>query len=438
MKSTKKWAALILTLLLMLSLTVTSAAASDNPVADARNGVVRIVFTYTLDGEPSGQMGTGFFVGEEGEPVEYILTNAHVVTVYDEYTGEVLGYADEVEVVFDDYDEDSTMTAKVLKIFTNGVDLAVLRLEAPTTLRQPLKLLNAESVDIMDEVYTLGFPGIADDTSGIVSSNVEDVTITSGSITKESFLEGDVKYLQIDAAISSGNSGGPLVDASGNVIGINTQVADPDAGTGLGYALYIDYAMDYFDTMGYPYTKATDGGEVPVTSDELPAPEPEPVPDAGLAWYVIAAIGVAAAAIVILTVLLLTKNKKKQQADYVAPNPQPQPMPQPSSAPIKGRQITNIGQASSLGGKSFAVQGKVIIGRDPAKCQVVFPAKTPGISSAHCAVQEIAQGVVVTDLGSSYGTFLDNGTKLEPNKPYTVPVGEAFYLASKDNGFRVK
>ncbi|MEN6339023.1 MAG: trypsin-like peptidase domain-containing protein [Clostridiaceae bacterium] len=438
MKSTKKWAALILTLLLMLSLTVTSAAASDNPVADARNGVVRIVFTYTLDGEPSGQMGTGFFVGEEGEPVEYILTNAHVVTVYDEYTGEVLGYADEVEVVFDDYDEDSTMTAKVLKIFTNGVDLAVLRLEAPTTLRQPLKLLNAESVDIMDEVYTLGFPGIADDTSGIVSSNVEDVTITSGSITKESFLEGDVKYLQIDAAISSGNSGGPLVDASGNVIGINTQVADPDAGTGLGYALYIDYAMDYFDTMGYPYTKATDGGEVPVTSDELPAPEPEPVPDAGLAWYVIAAIGVAAAAIVILTVLLLTKNKKKQQADYVAPNPQPQPTPQPSSAPIKGRQITNIGQASSLGGKSFAVQGKVIIGRDPAKCQVVFPAKTPGISSAHCAVQEIAQGVVVTDLGSSYGTFLDNGTKLEPNKPYTVPVGEAFYLASKDNGFRVK
>ncbi|MEN6595771.1 MAG: trypsin-like peptidase domain-containing protein [Clostridiaceae bacterium] len=438
MKSTKKWAALILTLLLMLSLTVTSAAASDNPVADARNGVVRIVFTYTLDGEPSGQMGTGFFVGEEGEPVEYILTNAHVVTVYDEYTGEVLGYADEVEVVFDDYDEDSTMTAKVLKIFTNGVDLAVLRLEAPTTLRQPLKLLNAESVDIMDEVYTLGFPGIADDTSGIVSSNVEDVTITSGSITKESFLEGDVKYLQIDAAISSGNSGGPLVDASGNVIGINTQVADPDAGTGLGYALYIDYAMDYFDTMGYPYTKATDGGEVPVTSDELPAPEPEPVPDAGLAWYVIAAIGVAAAAIVILTVLLLTKNKKKQQADYVAPNPQPQPTPQPSSAPIKGRQITNIGQASSLGGKSFAVQGKVIIGRDPAKCQVVFPAKTPGISSTHCAVQEIAQGVVVTDLGSSYGTFLDNGTKLEPNKPYTVPVGEAFYLASKDNGFRVK
>lgn len=438
MKSTKKWVALILTLLLALSLTVTSAAASDNPVADARNGVVRIVFAYTLDGEPSGQMGTGFFVGEEGKPVEYIITNAHVVTVYDPYSGDVLGTADEVDVVFDDYNEDSTMTAKVLKIFSNGVDLAVLRLEAPTTLRQPLKMLSADSVGIMDKVYTLGFPGIADDTSGIVSSNVEDVTITSGSITKESFMEGDVSFLQIDAAISSGNSGGPLVDANGNVIGINTQAANPDVGTGLGYALYIDYAMDYFETMGYPYTKGTDGSAAPVTTDELPAPEPEPAPTPSLPWYVFAAIGVAAAAIIALVIVLALKNKKKQTNEYVAPNPEPAPTPRPSSAPFKGRQITNVGQASSLGGKTYPVQGKLVIGRDPAKCQVVFPAKTPGISSAHCAVQEIAQGVVVTDLGSSYGTFLENGTKLEPNKPYTVPIGEAFYLASKDNGFRVK
>lgn len=438
MKSTKKWVALFLTLLLALSLTVTSAMASDNPVADARNGVVRIVFAYTLDGEPAYQLGTGFFIGEEGKSVEFILTNAHVVTVYSDYTGEVLGYADEVEVVFDDYNEDSTMTAKVLKIFTNGVDLAVLRLEAPTTLRQPLKLLSAESVDIMEEVYALGFPGIADDTSGIVSSTIDDVTITSGSVTKEAYDEGGVNYLQIDAAISPGNSGGPLVDANGNVVGINTKVDDPNIGTGLGRALYIDYAMDYLDTMGYSYTKGTEGGEVPVTTDELPAPVPEPTPTPSLPWYVFAAIGVAAAAVIALVVVLALKNKKKQTNEYVAPSPEPAPTPRPSSAPFKGRQITNVGQASSLGGKSYPVQGKVVIGRDPAKCQVVFPAKTPGISSAHCAVQEIAQGVVVTDLGSSYGTFLENGTKLEPNKPYTVPVGEAFYLASKDNGFRVK
>ena len=45
---------------------------------------------------------------------------------------------------------------------------------------------------------------------------------------------------------------------------------------------------------------------------------------------------------------------------------------------------------------------------------------------------------MVTDLGSSYGTFLENGTKMEPNKPYTILTGEAFFLASKDNGFRVK
>ena len=440
MKLTRKWISLILILALSLSLVITSASADTTAVVDARNGVVRLVFVYNDGTNDYIQRGSGFFVGTEGSAVEYIITNAHVVTATDD-NGNVIGYANKVHVVFDDVDSDSTVSAKVLKIFDNGLDLAILRLEAPTTLRKPLPLRSAESVDIMTSVYALGFPGIADDSSGYLPSTTDDVTITEGKVTKEQFQAQGSNYLQVDAAISSGNSGGPLVDETGAVIGINSMVSDPSYGTGLGYALYIDYAIDYFNTMGYPYTLASDAvptgepvnsGSPDVTGAPVPSPEPMPAP---VGWYVYLAIGVAVAAAAAVVYLLIDK-KKKQSAP--ADPGYTVPVGKPAEANRGGRQITSIGQTNVLGGKTYSVSGKIVIGRDPAACQVVFPAKTPGISGKHCAVQELAQGVVVTDLGSSYGTFLENGTKMEPNKPYTILTGEAFFLASKDNGFRVK
>ena len=440
MKLTRKWISLILILALSLSLVITSASADTTAVVDARNGVVRLVFVYNDGTNDYIQRGSGFFVGTEGSAVEYIITNAHVVTATDD-NGNVIGYANKVHVVFDDVDSDSTVSAKVLKIFDNGLDLAILRLEAPTTLRKPLPLRSAESVDIMSSVYALGFPGIADDSSGYLPSTTDDVTITEGKVTKEQFQAQGSNYLQVDAAISSGNSGGPLVDETGAVIGINSMVSDPSYGTGLGYALYIDYAIDYFNTMGYPYTLASDAvptgepvnsGSPDVTGAPVPSPEPMPAP---VGWYVYLAIGVAVAAAAAVVYLLIDK-KKKQSAP--ADPGYTVPVGKPAEANRGGRQITSIGQTNVLGGKTYSVSGKIVIGRDPAACQVVFPAKTPGISVKHCAVQELAQGVVVTDLGSSYGTFLENGTKMEPNKPYTILTGEAFFLASKDNGFRVK
>ena len=438
MRNARKGIVLILVLIMAWGFSSTSFAA-DNPVANARDGVVRIVAAYS-NGDI--QTGTGFFVGEVGKPVEFIITNAHVVTEYDK-TGTAIDYFNEVYVVFEDVNADSTATAKVMKVFSNGVDLAVLRLQAPTTLRKPLPLASAESVEIMEEVYALGFPAIADDSSGALSSAVKDITITNGNITKQQYLDGDVKYLQVDNAISSGNSGGPLVDADGNVIGINTQVATPMAGSALGYALYIDYAIDYLDTMGYPYSTPSTAAStdektnVPTTTDLPQIPDE---PEAGLAWYIYAAIGVAVAAIVALVIVLAAKGKKNQETPQVSNNvgvTVPVAPPR-SEGPYKGRQVTGFGSTNVLNGKSFPIRGKIVIGRDPAKCQAIYPAKTPGISGAHCAVQEIAEGAVVTDLGSSYGTYLENGTKMEPNKPYTIPTGEAFYLASKDNGFRVK
>ena len=443
MKTARKWLSLILMLALMLSLAFTSASADTTAVVAARSGVVRIAFTYTDGVYDWLSQGSGFCVGTEGNPIEYILTNAHVVTMTD-YNDDFIGYASEVYVVFDDFDSDSTVKAKVLKVFTDGVDLAILRLEAPTTLRKQLPLRSAEDLSIMSPVYALGFPVVADDSSGYAPSMEEDVTITEGKVTKEEFMEGNTKYLQVDAAISSGNSGGPLVDENGAVVGINTQVSNPSNGNALGYALYIDYAIDYFKTMGYPYTPApsptvTSGptnSEFPVVSSG-PEPTPAPVPPVpGPAWYVYLAIGVAIAAVAVVVYLMFDRKKKQSAAS--SDTGYTMPVGKPADSNRGGRQITSIGQTNVLGGKSYPVRGKTVIGRDPAGCAIVFPPKTPGISGKHCMVQELAQGIVVTDLGSTYGTYLENGTKLEANKPYTILTGEAFFLASKDNGFRVK
>lgn len=431
MRTTRRWISLVLIFALAFSFTFTSASADADAVKNARNGVVRIAFPFQDATGSYVQQGSGFFVGKEGEPVEYIITNAHVVTITDDQ-GNVLGYPDQVFVVFDDFNSDSTVKANVLQVFENGVDLAILRLEAPTTLRKQLPLRSTKEVGIMDLIYALGFPAIADDSSGYAPSKMEDVTITEGKVTKELYQDGETNYLQIDAAISSGNSGGPLVDENGTVVGINTSGRDPGHGTGFGYALYIDYAMDYFDTMGYPYTRF--GIDTKTPDIPMPTPEPVPIPDK-TPWYVYLAIAIVVAAAAVFVYQLLERKKKQAmpaESGYTVP------VGKPTESIRSGRQITSIGQTNVLSGKTYPLRGKTTIGRDPASCQIVFPPKTPGISGKHCMVQELTQGLVVTDLGSTYGTFLENGTKLEPNKPYTILAGEAFFLASKDNGFRVK
>ncbi|MDD4312279.1 MAG: hypothetical protein PHW41_07340, partial [Eubacteriales bacterium] len=108
MKLTRKWISLILILALSLSLTITSASADTTAILNARNGVVRLAFAYSDGTNEYVKKGSGFFVGTEGSAVEYILTNAHVVTATDSY-GNVIGYASKVNVIFDDAKSDSTV-----------------------------------------------------------------------------------------------------------------------------------------------------------------------------------------------------------------------------------------------------------------------------------------------------------------------------------------
>lgn len=103
---------------------------------------------------------------------------------------------------------------------------------------------------------------------------------------------------------------------------------------------------------------------------------------------------------------------------------------------------TAIAVSAQLVGVSGPLQGRILdftdqitIGRDPAQCSAVFPADTPGISRKHCSVRIAGNSLLITDHGSSSGTFLANGQRV-PSGQWVI-VNGVFYLGNQQNMFSV-
>lgn len=131
-----------------------------------------------------------------------------------------------------------------------------------------------------------------------------------------------------------------------------------------------------------------------------------------------------------------------------APKLVPDINPTPKSVgtdPINNTGVTSKkpvlrGLAGQHSGKSYNFDGnKLILGRDPIICNVVFMKDTPGISRVHCEISfdEKNSNFIIQDNGSSYGTFLASGVKLTNGQPYVLSSGESFYLATRTNMFEV-
>jgi serine protease Do len=167
---------------------------------------------------PFEGLGSGFIIGADG----LILTNAHVVRD-----------AKEVTVKLSDRREYS---AKVLGIDT-ATDIAVLKVDAKGL--PVVRLGDPRSLEVGDPVLAIGAPyGLEQTaTSGIVSA-------------KGRSLPGDavVPFIQTDAAVNPGNSGGPLFDGSGSVVGINSQIYSRNGGfQGVSFAIPINVALKVKD-----------------------------------------------------------------------------------------------------------------------------------------------------------------------------------------------
>lgn len=131
-----------------------------------------------------------------------------------------------------------------------------------------------------------------------------------------------------------------------------------------------------------------------------------------------------------------------QQQKPFAPDPIPIPAPQ-SGSQMGGVSMNPkiIGIVGQFAGRAFPIppQG-IMMGRDSAACDFVFPENATGISRNHCKLQFNVQTqmFVLYDLGSSYGTFLGNGLRVPQGQPAALRTGDEFYLASRRNVFRVE
>ena len=196
----------VLALMLCVCSVIAFAASVPQEVLDARNSVVRIYAT----GGGGAWMGTGFTVERNSR---YVVTNAHV--------------AEGAEYIYVFYDTDKYIVANIL-IYREDKDIAILELQEPlaNTSGLPLRVFDFESGL---EAYALGYPGGADHMSNDeFLADKKSMTITNGIVG--AIRQGDIVggyntstwIVQTNVAINGGNSGGPLLDSRGRVLGINT------------------------------------------------------------------------------------------------------------------------------------------------------------------------------------------------------------------------
>lgn len=405
--------------LIILGLLGLGGGGSKDPY-EARNSVV-MVYSYLqlTDGQSAGAMGTGFAIGKPGEAVEYIVTNGHVVDYGyvgpKAYAGQV--YSAGVQVYFSAAENQYVSAEVVYYSPSNDKDIAIIKLPSKTDKRRPITIKNADTVSIGDTAYALGYPGVASNSQQFSTYDENDITLTRGIISKRTKPAwSNYDAFQMDVYINHGNSGGPLVDEQGCLIGINSSGAVDEQGKseGVNFAITSGELVKILDSEHIPYTMARSGlSRVP-----------------GWFAYVFLPTGILMLAGGI--VLPAIDRKRKQAFSGVQ-----KAGGGPGSA---GKRAVLLGVTGKYAGQRFdLLTGQVVLGRDPATCNIVFDRDTPGISGRHCQISydRNEDYFVITDLGSTYGTFLGSGKKLTANVAERLYAGDTFCFADNANRFVV-
>lgn len=409
--------------LLILALSWSIPAQADGLTESMRSSTVPVV---CLSSPTKVGAGSGFIVAAG----KHVVTNRHVVACADE--GGKVGVMSAAGELLQ-----ATVAWK-----SEAKDLAVLSVEKSLG-GQPAAFATRTSMNERDKVIVAGYPGAAQRSA----RDFGKVSFAEGIISKFTELDssdGTISHIQITAPVNPGNSGGPLFNEFGQVVGINVQksltavlVVDPTAllgvrqervplGEGVAWAILSDELLVELERLHLPFT-ATRSKPNAFSAEFAKQP----------ILFSFAALAMLLAAV--STGLLLTRRGRVAIKDAVtrgrdfATKKVPGPA-KPSANPVL-RGISGPYAHATLP----MDDNPIAIGRDANICQLVMPQDATDIGRRHCTVrwERATRTFLLEDCWTTNGTFLDNGEIVEPSKPRSINPGDRFYLANRQYQFEV-
>lgn len=287
-KFMKKMLVLITAVCMMTGMSCVAQAAEEPSTAstvsgnteDPSNGILQVMLAYEDDdGQRSYySAGTCFLINEE-----YVITNKHIFDLdtrivpdasrpNESFTIRELIIAGEGLDELADNDphlklyvfanRDTNVEATVHENAQSDVlDFAALKLSEKIYGRDPLVLGDSDAISQRDNVYAYGFP--ADSIQNKNFNTKDDVSISSGIISKVT-VTGSVDIIEHTAQLDNGNSGGPLLNDAGEVVGINEFIVDQK-----NYSIQINVIKEILDTWGIPYPDKPELGPAELTVEDL-------------------------------------------------------------------------------------------------------------------------------------------------------------------------
>ena len=441
----KKLLTWLMAIVLIMGIPMTASAAFNT---ETRESVAVVYTCLDMDGGEYGfSWGTGFFIGKQGEDPKYLITNYHVISDFESYgAGEVIDVdingstmrgRSKVRVYYDSKDYEEAYVVD----FNESKDIALLKLSGTTDKRKPVVLCSPDDSMVGTDVYAVGYPSLSENVFAGSTTHwgLSDASVTKGIFSRIFTTQGTGRVnIQVDCDIKHGNSGGPLVNDEGMVIGINTWGVSNEGGESVNYAVSIDEIIPLLNQYNVSYAKSNPGTEIVKQEEEVKDDTEESVnevvvetvgkkeePKSNMGMWIPIAVAAIVGVIIIVVVVIMrgSKNDEEQKPQEYVPQPSVKhPVIRSLSAQHRGMRVEINNQP-------------ILIGRSKSDCSIVFAENTPGVSGRHCSVawDAASSNFVLTDLGSTYGTYLQGGQKLNPGVPYNLKAGESFYLGEINN-----
>lgn len=409
---------LILNILLLSS----SLFATNVNILKAKNSTIRVIAIF---GKNSAASGTAFCISSEG----YFLTDAHVVSDFSNNAQNALKLLAIKKENNHNFKYDAKLVWKSL-----DYDLAVIRIESIDM--QPLKF--AKYITISDHVAAIGFPTNGDNSGedDLDDADFAEASVTSGGIarilTKHLVTQTDVKVIQTDAAVNHGNSGGPLVNECGEVVGINESKAlhvrdiqanmNGDVIQGINFAVHKDEAIKLLKRHNTPFIVSKSkcihvdpdiANKIDTNNTKL------------LVYVAIALLGILILFWILLkkrtptdTMLSRLVNKKIiEKKDKITPKKNIVLSPTAHGLPI-----IELGPKRITLGRSSSADVKIL---------------NSLVSGKHLTLELKDNVVYVTDLKSTNGTYID-GQKLTPYTEQPLYANQKLIIGSGDVVYKVQ